>query len=293
MQPCRRDKQLEVLRELARIAVDEGRARRARLGLPRVLRGKLEAVLVALELSTPIVELCRRIQRPLSARVVLVLDGQGRQSWPLCATERVVRALELSQKDGFQRPRVRRDVVHVQQEQVPVVRQLQQGSDEDRPATKVEAVLEMSLEVLQQASVVHRDDRQAHALRRCDELHGLAVYRLTVVGAQALVTAHDFAQALLQRRDVEAAFHEQHEGQVVARILRISEVVDPQPFLKPGQRAAFATWYRFPAENRAAFVVREPRMTPDVNIRTLINGHACSSQKADARMRQRFVNPLE
>ena len=48
---------------------------------------------------------------------------------------------------------------------------MQQSRDEDRPTEKVEAVLE----VIQQTSVVDRDDRQAHALRRRDELHGLTV----------------------------------------------------------------------------------------------------------------------
>jgi len=52
---------------------------------------------------------------------------------------------------------------------------MQQSRDEDRPTEKVEAVLEVSLEVIQQTSVVDRDDRQAHVLRRRDELHGLTV----------------------------------------------------------------------------------------------------------------------
>jgi hypothetical protein len=84
------------------------------------------------------------------------LDGQRRQNRPLPATERRVPALKLTQKNGSERPGIRRDVVDVEGEQVPVARQTQQARQEDRPAAKVEAVLEMALEVLEQLSVIGR-----------------------------------------------------------------------------------------------------------------------------------------
>src|SRR5690606_31065925 len=140
---------VKVAGKLTRILINERFTRRAGLCLPRVLRGKLETVFVALQRPAPVVQVNRDVQRSLGARVILVLDGQLRESWTLAARKRRVSLLKLTQKNGFERPGVRCDVVHVEQEQVAVVRQAQQARYEDRTAAKVEAMLEMSLEVLQ------------------------------------------------------------------------------------------------------------------------------------------------
>jgi hypothetical protein len=69
----------------------------------------------------------------------------------------------------------------------------------------------MALELLEHPSPVDRDHWELNALGRRYPLDGLSLFGLLVARAQALVTSDDFAQALLERRGVEAAFDEQQE----------------------------------------------------------------------------------
>src|SRR6478752_757225 len=140
---------LEVLRKLARIAMHQAPTLRAGFCLTRTLRGQLQAVLVAVQRLAPIIELRGHVRGSLRGGEILVLDGQGRQSWPLGASECRISAQKLAQKDGGERPAIGGNVVHVEQEQVPILRQAQQADDEDRSPVKVEAVFEMLLELLQ------------------------------------------------------------------------------------------------------------------------------------------------
>src|SRR5262245_43281356 len=110
---------------------------------------------------------------------------------------------------------------------MPVLRQAQQARKEDRPAAQIEAMLEVSLDVVEHLGAIDRDHRQSNALRRGEELHGVPLARLTIVAAQAPLARDDFTHALLERPNIEVASDEQQEREIVARVVRVTLVVEP------------------------------------------------------------------
>ena len=75
--------------------------------------------------------------------------------------------------------------------------------------------------------------RQCHRWR--DDLHRLVVNRLKA-GAQRLVAAHDFLQALFQHFGVQLAVEPHDVGHVVQRIVRFQLIQEPEPLLGKRQR---------------------------------------------------------
>src|ERR1051325_2605218 len=144
------------------------------------------------------------------------------------------------------RPAVRDDVMHREEQDVFLFSKTKQHATHQRPARQVEELLAcfvcepghfpFVLKLGQPAQVY---DGQLYCGRRFDHLHGLPVDDAKA-RAQDFMPPHHFVQRLFQRGGVESPLQTKREGDVVEGFSRLQLIQKPEPLLRKGERERMA-----------------------------------------------------
>ena len=179
--------------------------------------------------------------RPAASRAATRRSLRTAPPAAAAARRRFVEGEQLAEEHAHA-PAVADDVVHGQQQQVLLVGEAHQRGAEQRTALQVKGALRilphhaarLVLAVLRRepGEVQHR---QLRGRGRVDDLDSALLHRLER-GAQRLVAAHQLAQRPLQGGRIEVPPQPAGPGHVVAGVLRVHLVQEPEPLLRKGER---------------------------------------------------------
>ena len=232
----------------ARLLRDAGPAARAveRLdGGPREVGGQIEARRRARQLAAPVVELAREHlagqPAPLPDGEVGVLHRQLGQRRRAARGEGLVQRHQLAQQD-VHGPPVRNDVVHGQQQGVPLLPELQQRRLEERPRIERERPPGQAPDQGRglPAPVLPGEAREIGHGQREPPGRRDRLVRPGVGGrkgrAQGFVPAHDLSESVDQGRDVERSPDLERVRDVVGHRAGRELGEEPEPALGEGER---------------------------------------------------------
>ncbi|MFT3764378.1 MAG: hypothetical protein QM820_02475 [Minicystis sp.] len=237
----------QLLQGLADVARKDLEAVRSAIRLHRRARpigGQLDGVGRAVELLLPVGDLPieRLARQPLAlpGRVIGILNRKLGKTGLLAGLMGTVERRQLAIQDPA-RPAVGDDVMEREEEDVLLLADHQEARADERTNREIEwaprlfaGLLAGVLLALGDAQVGPAHHRKAEVHLRMNDLHRAAIDRLER-RAQHLVPAHDLAQSLFERLDVEPARQTEHGRHVVERAVRLELVEEPEALLREGE----------------------------------------------------------
>src|ERR1700733_8957966 len=173
--------------------------------------------------------------------IISVLKSDGGKLGPLFGGQRGVKRSQFFCEDA-QRPAIGNDVMEDDQEQVPLIRDMEEGSSKERFASQIERLSRLStsqsLRLLVGLFFGKRREIDKHARPGCSVQHPGERNSVSLIkrGPERLLPLHQRVQRLLQRIAIELPGEPQRDNDVVDRITRIFLREEPESSLGARKR---------------------------------------------------------